>query len=71
MKRFVQIIILMIAMLPLQSFKATDTIVYICVTGKVYHATKDCRGLANATHKIKAIPLSEAKKTRKPCKICY
>lgn len=44
---------------------------YICVTGKVYHSTKDCRGLSNATHKIKSVSLSEAQKTRRACKICY
>lgn len=31
----------------------------------------DCRGLSNATHKIKAVSLSEAQKTRITCKICY
>ena len=63
----------MIAMLSLQSFSMLnnrETIVYICVTGKVYHSTRDCSGLNNAKHKIKAIPLSEAKKTRRACKIC-
>lgn len=49
----------------------SNVLVYICVTGKVYHSTKDCRGLSNATHKIKAVSLSEAQKTRRACKICY
>lgn len=71
MKRIFLLCIMMIAMFSLQSFNSANTIVYICVTGKVYHSTKDCRGLANATHKIKAISLSEAQKTRRPCKICY
>lgn len=48
-----------------------DVTVYICVTGEVYHSHLDCRGLKNATHKIKAVPFSEAAKTRRPCKICY
>ena len=65
----------MIVTLALQSFtsetKSSDTTVYICVTGKVYHSTRDCRGLSNATHKIKAVSLSEAKKTRRACKVCY
>ena len=65
----------MIVTLALQSFTSettsSDTTVYICVTGKVYHSTRDCRGLSNATHKIKAVPLSEAKKTRRACKVCY
>ena len=65
----------MIVTLALQSFTyettSSDTTVYICVTGKVYHSTRDCRGLSNATHKIKAVSLSEAKKTRRACKICY
>ena len=50
---------------------SSETLVYICETGKVYHSTKSCRGLSNATHKIESIPLSEAKKTRRACKICY
>lgn len=49
----------------------SEQLVYICVTGKVYHSTKECRGLNNATHKIKAVSLSEAQKTRRACKICY
>lgn len=52
-------------------YSASETTVYICVTGKVYHSTKNCRGLSNATHKIEAVSLSEAKKTRRACKICY
>lgn len=66
---------IIIALLCLQSFTTYSTndsvTVYICETGKVYHSTKECRGLKNAKHKIKAIPLKEAQKTRKPCKICY
>lgn len=61
----------MIAIFSLQSFNYEITTAYICVTGKGYHSTKSCRGLAKATHKIKAITLSEAQKTRRPCKICY
>ena len=65
----------MIVTLALQSFTSettsSDTTVYICVTGKLYHSTRDCRGLSNATHKIKAVSLSEAKKTRRACKVCY
>lgn len=65
----------MIVTLALQSFTSETTssytTVYICVTGKVYHSTRDCRGLSNATHKIKAVSLSEAKKTRRACKVCY
>lgn len=65
----------MIVTLALQSFTSettgSDTTVYICVTGKVYHSTRYCRGLRNATHKIKAVSLSEAKKTRRACKVCY
>ena len=49
----------------------SEQLVYICVTGKVYHSTKECRGLSNAIHKIKAVSLSEAQKTRRACKICY
>ncbi len=75
MKKSTRIIGFLFAILSLQSFTleytSIETTVYICVTGKVYHATRDCRGLANATHAIKAVSLSEAQKTRRPCKICY
>lgn len=75
MKRSIQTLIVMIAMLSLQSFttdlSSGSTTVYIVDTGKVYHSTKSCRGLANTTHKIKTISLKEAQKTRRPCKICY
>lgn len=75
MKRSLYIFIVMIAMLPLQSFttdlSSGSSTVYIVETGKVYHSTKSCRGLANTTHKIKAVSLKEAQKTRRPCKICY
>lgn len=75
MKRAVKILSVMIVTLALQSFTSETTssytTVYICVTGKVYHSTRDCRGLSNATHKIKAVSLSEAKKTRRACKVCY
>ena len=75
MKRAVKILSVMIVTLALQSFTSettsSDTTVYICVTGKVYHSTRDCRGLSNATHKIKAVSLSEVKKTRRACKVCY
>ena len=74
MKRGLSLLIVMIAM-ELQSFTnntiSQDIVVYICVTGKVYHSRLNCRGLKNATHQIKAISLSEAKKFRRPCKVCY
>ena len=75
MIRAAKILTVLVATLTMQSGTSGttcgDTTVYICVTGKVYHAYKDCRGLSNATHKIKAVPLSEAQKTRRACKICY
>lgn len=41
-------------------------------TAHVYHSSKDCRGLQNATHKIKQVTVEEAKKMgRRPCKICF
>ena len=77
MKRPSQILTVMIAMLPLQSFTtystSKDTIVYICVTGKVYHSKRSCKGLDNAKHKIIAVSKDEAisKYGRRACKICY
>lgn len=77
MKRFLLLIFLIIGSVPqIYTNGATgknlsEQLVYICVTGKVYHSTKECRGLSNATHKIKAVSLSEAQKTRRACKICY
>ncbi len=63
------------AMLALQSFTShlttEDTTVYIVSTGKVYHSTKDCRGLKNTKHEVKAVSLKKAQATRRPCKICY
>ncbi len=52
---------------------SADNQVYICVTGKVYHATDKCSGLRNAKHKIIKVSLEEAinKYERRPCKICY
>jgi hypothetical protein len=49
------------------------TTVYICVTGKVYHAYRSCRGLRNATHEIRAVSESEAinEWNRRKCKVCY
>lgn len=77
MKRFLLLIFLIIGSVPqIYTNGATgknlsEHLVYICVTGKVYHSTKECRGLSNATHKIEAVSLSEAQKTRRVCKICY
>ena len=74
MKCSIQTLAIVIAMLSLQSFtteiSSESTTVYIVETGKVYHSNKSCRGLANTTHKIKAISLKEAQKTRRPYKIC-
>ena len=78
MNRLVSFLLFYIVIVP-QIYTNGDTsvssssgqLVYICVTGKVYHSTKKCRGLSNATHKIKGVPLEEAQKTRRPCKICY
>lgn len=75
MKRIFQTFLVMITMHMLQSYSShlsmRNTTVYIVSTGKVYHATKSCRGLINAKHQIKAVSLKEAQKTRRPCKICY
>lgn len=46
--------------------------VVLSTTAHVYHSKKDCRGLQNATHRIKQVTVEEAKKMgRRPCKICY
>ena len=59
MKCSIQTLAIVIAMLSLQSFtteiSSESTTVYIVETGKVYHSNKSCRGLANTTHKIKAL----------------
>lgn len=47
--------------------------VYIC-TGSgayAYHSNSGCRGLNNCQASIVPTSLSEAKKKRKPCEICY
>ena len=75
MRLRIQVFVVLAAMLLLQSFTTPsamgDSTVYIVSTGKVYHSTKNCRGLKNSKHKIQAVPLKEAQKTRRPCKICY
>ncbi len=75
MKRYIQTLTIVAAMLTLQSFTAElssgKTTVYIAEKGEVYHSTKTCRGLANTKYKVKAVSLKEAQKTRRPCKICY
>ena len=47
--------------------------VFICVTGKVYHNTRSCRGLRKAIHEIKAVTESDAINTygRRECRVCY
>ena len=74
MKRTARIILIMIAMFSMQSFTTTpsanETKVYVTPNGKCYHSTKNCRSLSRSKN-IKAVPLSEAKKTRRACSICY
>jgi hypothetical protein len=49
--------------------------VYICLGpyAKVYHQSKECRGLRACTHEIKSVSLSDAVGVykRRKCKICY
>lgn len=77
MKKNIHIYMLMIAMFLMLSCSSASPSpnggkgVYICVTGEVYHEYRDCYGLSNATHEIKLVPLSEAQRTRRACKICY
>ena len=78
MKRFLLLLFLIIGSVPhiytngaTSESSSSEQLVYICVTGKLYHSTKECRGLSNATHKIEAVSLSEAQKARRACKICY
>ena len=74
MKHAFQILTILVAMFTLQSFTTQPasggTTVYVTPNGNVYHSTKTCRSLSRSTS-IKAIPLSQAKKTRRACKICY
>lgn len=61
------------AFLPVSLNSNKPDIVYICTgpKAKVYHKYKDCRGLDKCSGSIKEISLDEAKKIRRPCKICY
>lgn len=81
-ERLVKISVLILSAFIWQSFAPLSTVhtervtmqdvtVYICVTGEVYHSNRNCRGLKNARHEIKAVPLSKVVKHRRPCKICY
>ena len=47
--------------------------VYICTgeSSTCYHATDGCSSLNGCTGEIKHIGLRTAKKTRKPCSVCY
>lgn len=75
MAKFVRVIIVIIVALVAQPFMESSITasptVYICVTGKVYHFTRHCKGLSKATHRIKAVSLEDARRTRRACKICY
>lgn len=53
--------------------KSPKELVFICVTGKVYHSTQYCRGLRSATHKIITVDKDTAinKYNRRACKVCY
>jgi hypothetical protein len=77
MKRFVALLLFILGLVPhiytngtTSDSPALGQLVYICGTGKVYHSTKECRGLSNATHTIKAVSLNEVQKKRRDCKIC-
>jgi len=50
--------------------KKKVTWVYVVPKGKVYHKTPHCRTLSRSKT-IYKIKLSEAKKTRRACKVCY
>ena len=55
-----------------QALEQNKVYVVMSTTAHVYHSSKDCKGLQNATHKIKQVTVEEAKKMgRRPCKICY
>ncbi len=74
MKHFIRTTIIASLCFTLQAFttqNTSTTYVYICVTGKVYHSTRSCRGLSNATHEIKQVTLEYAKAHRRACRICY
>lgn len=76
MKTLFSTLLLLTVSLFMQSHKTApvpQATVYICVTGKVYHAYRSCRGLRNATHEIRAVSESEAinEWNRRKCKVCY
>ena len=63
-------------------FSSVDTFSFLSEQAKVivvmsnnsyaYHKTKNCSAVKKATHKVKEVPLEEAKKMgRRPCRICY
>lgn len=55
------------------SFSTADK-VYVCMSESsvAYHLTKNCTGLDNCTHEIKAMTVSEAVDLKKrECKKCY
>lgn len=46
--------------------------VYICENSKVYHSSKNCRAVANAKYKARAVSEADAIKKygRRRCRIC-
>lgn len=76
MKKLVALLFWAVFNIFMQSFTThpvSAETVYICMTGEVYHSTKNCRGLQRCKSSIKSVTEKQAIKKygRRPCKICY
>ncbi len=76
MKKIKHLLFILLACVMIPTYSqaiSSNVMVYICVTGKVYHNRRNCKGLRNATHEIKEVSENVAfyKYGRRRCKVCY
>lgn len=72
MKKILLLLVLLLGSVACEEESGSGS-VYIC-TGSgayAYHSNSGCRGLNNCQGSIISVSVSEAKKSRVPCKICY
>lgn len=54
----------------IQPIVNTEKVVYVTPNGKCYHSTRQCCTLSHSKI-VKAMTISEAERTRRPCKMCH
>lgn len=72
LKTFLILFTLTLVLESLVNAPAPNVTVYICENSKVYHSSKNCRAVANAKYKVKAVSETDAIKKygRRRCRIC-